>query len=207
MDAALDLRRSVLEEHLPRVAANKGLHLSVLASAVGLVPMIVKAKIGAQLATMLSVVHLLFGAEATNAAAQLAKWRDYLKSKILIAAAAPGDVRLLEDLKALFARLPEDTDWGLHAASLAVRLIASVRTRPAMLEAAIKKHFFRSVVSAMMESTAPKADAAHVKAVVEMVLGSTSSLPTWAQTFLDSPVATAKPPPPPQAPVPRRVPD
>ena len=180
MDAALNLRRSLPEEHLPKAAANMGLHLSVLALAAGLVPMIVKAKTGAQLMAMLSAHPLLFGAQATKAAAQLAKWRDYVKAKILTAGAAPGCVRLLEDLKALFACLPEDTDSGLHAASVAVRLGASVGTRHAMLEAANKKQFFRSVVSAMVESTAPEADAAHVKAVLEPVLGSTSSLPTWA---------------------------
>ena len=96
--------------------------------------------------------------------------------------------------ESLFARLLEDTDWGLHAASLAVRLSASVDTRRAMLEAANKKQFFRSVVSAMVESTAPEADAAHVKAVLEPALGSTLSPPTWAQAFLDSPVATRRPP-------------
>ena len=65
---------------------------------------------------------------------------------------------------------PEDTDWGLHAASLAVRLGANVGTRQAMLEAANKKHFFTFVVSAMVESTAPEANTAHVKAVLEPVL-------------------------------------
>ena len=85
-----------------------------------------------------------------------------------------------------------------------VRLSASVGTRQAMLEAANKKQFFRSVVLAMVESTAPEANAAHVKAVLEPVLGSTSSLPTWAQAFLDSVVATVKTP---QAPAPPQVPD
>ena len=44
MDAALDLSCSLPEEHLPKAAANMGLHLPILASAAGLVPMIVKAK-------------------------------------------------------------------------------------------------------------------------------------------------------------------
>ena len=52
-----------------------GLHLSVLASAAGLVPMIIKAKTGAQVVAVLSARPLLFGAEATKATAQLAKWR------------------------------------------------------------------------------------------------------------------------------------
>ena len=177
MDAALDLCRSLPEEHLPKAAANMGPQLSVLASAAGLVPMIVKAKTGAHLAAMLSAHPLLFGAKAMKAAAQMAKWRDYVKAKILAAVAAPGCVRLLEDLKALFARLPKDTNWGLHAVSLAVRLSASVGAHHAMLEAANKKHFFRSAVSAMVESTAPEAHTAHIKAVLELVLGSTSSLP------------------------------
>ena len=149
-----------------------GLHLSVLASAAGLVPMIVKGKTRAQLAAMLSAHPILFGAEATTAAAQQAKWRDHVKAKIVTAGAAPGCVPLLEDLKALFARLPKETDRALHAASLAVRLSASVRTGQAMLEAATKKQVFRSIVSAMVESTAPEADAACVRAVLEPVLGS-----------------------------------
>ena len=98
----------------------------------------------------------------------------------------------VNDLKTLFACLCEDTDWGLHAVSLAVRLSASVGTH--QLEGTGKKQFFRSIVSAMVESTAPEAHTAHVKAALEAVLGSTSSLPMWAQVFLDSPVATAKTP-------------
>ena len=202
MDAALDLCHLLPDEHLPKAAANMGLHLSMLASAAGLVLIIVKAKTGAQLAAMLSAHPLLFGAAATKAATQLANWRVYMKAKILTAGVAPGCVRLLEDLKALFARLP--TDWGLHTASLAVLLSASVRTRQATLEAASKRMFSRSVVSAMVDSTAPEADAAHVKAVQEPVPGFASSVPTWCQAFLDSPVATTKTP---QVPAPPRVPD
>ena len=153
---------------------------------------------------MLSALPFVFGAEATKAATPLAKCQDYMKAMIPAAGAAPGCVRLLEDLKALFDYLPEDTDRALHAASLAVRLSASVGMRQAMLEAASKKQFFRSVVLATVESTALEADAAHVKAILEPVLGSTSSLPTWARVFLDSRVATTKTP---QARAPPRVPD
>ena len=112
MGAALDLCRSLPEEHLPKAAANMGLTLSVLASAAGLVPMIITP----------------LRAEAMKAAAQLAKWRDYVKAKIPTAVAAPACVRVLEDPKTVFARLPADTEWGLLAASFEMRLSASVGT-------------------------------------------------------------------------------
>ena len=108
------------------------------------VDMIVKAKTGAQLAAMLSAHPLLFGAETSKAAGQLAKWRDYVKAKIVLAGAAPTCVYLLGDLKALFARLRKDTAWGLHVASPAVHLGASVGTCQATLEAATKKQVFTS---------------------------------------------------------------
>ena len=194
MDTAVDVCRSLLEEHVSKAVANVGLHLSVLASAAGLVPMIFKAKTGAEFQTILSAQPLLFGAAAAKAATQLAIWRDYVKAKIPNAGAVPGCVRLLEDPKALFARLPKDTACGLHAASLGVHPTTGVGTRHAMLEVANKKPFFRSVVSAMVESTAPDADTAHVKAVLGPEVGSTSPLLTRVQPFLDSPVAGAKTP-------------
>ena len=44
LDAALDLSCSVPQEHVPKAAANVGLHLCVLALAAGNVPMVVNAK-------------------------------------------------------------------------------------------------------------------------------------------------------------------
>ena len=78
---------------------------------------------------MLSAHPSLFAAQATKAAAQLGKSGDYVKAKVVTPGAAPGCVSPLEDPKALFYRLLEDTDRGLHTVSLAVRFRASMGTR------------------------------------------------------------------------------
>ena len=97
---------------MPKVAANMGRHISVLALAARHVPMIVNAKTGPQRGAIISAHPLLFGAEAMNAATHLAKWRKYVKARLLPARAAVGCVRLLEDLNAFFTCLPKDGDWG-----------------------------------------------------------------------------------------------
>ena len=156
------------------MAASLSLHLSALPSAATIVPFVVKAKSGNQLATILFSNPLLLGSDTAAATKQLKLWRLYVAKKCAPSGGQP-QLQSLESLRTMLLSLPDHTDWLATAGAIAPFLTGSLPTRQHILEANSKPELAASLNQALIDSKDMSADLAVVRSVIEP-LGSAVSI-------------------------------